>query len=125
MSIHDSEGNNEPDKLHVERNIPKYLTESQCKDDHTECLTNLAEDKNETGLGYDSNEDANKLNHIDDEMPTAMMFKLMSIAEHESNKDIEVSDRNSIEFETKLSISYQKISRFSAYQMIGTIQLHQ
>ena len=102
-STHDSEGNNEPDDLHVDRNLPKYLTDPLRKDDHTECLTDVAEDEQETGLGDDSNEDANKLNAIDDEIQTTRMFRLMIITEHESNEDIEVSDKNSVEFETKLS----------------------
>ena len=104
VSTHDSEGNNEPGELHVDRNLPKYLTDPLVrKDDHTKCLTDVAEDEQETGLGDDSNEDANKLNAIDDEIQTTRMFRLMIITEHESNEDIEVSYKNSVEFETKLS----------------------
>ena len=124
-STHDSEGNNEPDDLHVDRNLPKYLTEPLQKDDHTECLTDVAEDEQETRLGYDSNEDADELNDIDDAMKTARIFRLMSITEHESNEDIEVSDKNSVEFETKLSKNILPKDIKTVYQMIGLICLHQ
>ena len=54
------------------------------------------------------------------------MFRLMSITEHESNEDIEVSDKSSKGLIPKCpKIFYQKISRFTAYQMIGVICLHQ
>ena len=64
----DSDGKNEPGKLHIDRNLPKYLTNPLQKDNHTECLTDITEDEQETRLGYDSNEDVGKLNDIDDEM---------------------------------------------------------
>ena len=50
-STHNSEGRNEPDTLHVDRNLPKYLTETLRKDDHTKYLADLVEDNEETGLG--------------------------------------------------------------------------
>ena len=51
-------------------------------------------------------------------------FEVMSIIEYASNEDMEVIDRNFIEFETKITtISYQKIALFFAYQTIGTIWL--
>ena len=99
----DSEGHNKSDILHVERSLPKNLTDPLRKDNHTECLFDANEDDKETGLGYDSNEDADELNDIDDEMQMAWMLQLMSITEHESNEDIEVSDRSYVEFDSKLS----------------------
>ena len=67
-STHDSDGKNEPDELHVGRNLPKYPTNPLRKDNHTKCLTDVTEDEQKTRLGYDSNEDADKLNDIDDEI---------------------------------------------------------
>ena len=53
-------------------------------------LIDVNEDEKETGLGYDSNEDANDLSNIDDEMQVARIFK------------------NFVEFETKIKKKYQK-----------------
>ena len=57
----------------------------------------MSEDEKETGLGYDSNDDANEVVHIDTEVNLPRLFQLASITDHDANKNIEV-DNNIVDF---------------------------
>jgi len=98
----DSEANNEPENVHVVTHLPNYLINPSKKGDVTDFLSDVSEDGRETGIGYDSDDNADKIMDIDVEMHMAAMFKTLSLIEQESNKDIEVSDRNMVQFNTKL-----------------------
>ena len=39
---------------------------------------------------------------LDDEMHVVMLFKALCVVEQESNNDVEVSNQNMVDFETKL-----------------------
>ena len=98
----DSEANDEPENVHVVTHLPNYLINPSKKGDTTNFLSNVSEDCRETGLGYDSNNSANEIMDIDKEMYMTSMFMALSMTDQESNKDIEVSDYNMVQFEKQL-----------------------
>ena len=98
----DSEANDEPENVHIITHLPNYLINPFKKGDTTNFLSNVSEDCRETGLSYDSDDNAHKITYIDKEMQMASMFKALSMTDQESNKDIEVSDHNMVQFETQL-----------------------
>ena len=98
----DSEANKEPDNLHVATHLPNYLINPSKKGEATDFLSDVSEDGRETGLGYDSDDNADEIMDIDDEMHMVSMFKTLSVIDQESNEDIEVSDRNMVQFDVKL-----------------------
>ena len=99
----DSEAHEEPTNLHALESLPNYLINPSKKDDVTDdFMGDVSEENRETGAGYDSNEDANEVQDIDDEMHMATLFKMLAVTEQESNDDIEVSDRNMVELQGKI-----------------------
>ena len=57
------------------------------------------EEKNEKGVGYNSDCKAEEVNDIDKRLHLAMLFKLASIADQDSNEDMELSVRNMLEMD--------------------------
>ena len=99
----DSEAYEEPTNLHALESLPNYLINPSKKDDVADgFMGDVSEEDQETGAGYDINEDANEVQDIDDEMHMAKLFKMLAITELESNNDIKVSDRNMVELEGKI-----------------------
>ena len=99
----DSEAHAEPTNLHALEHLPNYLINPSKKDeDAGDFLSDVSEDNRETGLGYDSDENADELKEMDNEMHMATLFKALAVTEQESNVDIEVTDRNMVELERSM-----------------------
>ena len=62
------------------------------------------EEKNETGVECDSDCEAEEVNDIDEELHLARLFKLASIADQDSNEDIELSDKNMVQMDVVRNI---------------------
>jgi len=87
------------DNENVGKGLPNYLINPSKKGDIHDIMIDAKEEDNETGVGYDSDGDAQEIDDIDDEVHLARLFKLVSITDQESNEDIEVSDRNMVQME--------------------------
>ena len=86
--------------MHALESLPSYLINPSKKDDVADgFMGDVSEEVRETGVGYDSNEDANEVQDIDDEIHMVNLFKILAITEPESNNNIEVSDGNMVELD--------------------------
>ncbi len=94
------------DNEHVVKDLPNYLTNQSMKGDIHDIIIDENEENNETGVRYDSDCEAEEINDFDNELHLTRLFKLVSIAEQDSNEDIEVSDRNMVEMEVVTSAQY-------------------
>ena len=72
---------------HVVKALPNYLTNQSVKGDIHDIMIDTNEENNETGAGCDSDCEADEINNIDNELHLARLFKLVSIAEQDSNED--------------------------------------
>ena len=83
----------------VGKGLPNYLTKPSKKGEIYDIMIDANEEKNETGVGFDSNCEAEEVDDIDGEVHLARLFKMVSIADQDSNEDIELSDRNMVEMD--------------------------
>ena len=74
-----------------------YLINISKKEEVTDFLCNVSEDEKESGLGYDSDGDADEVLDVDIESKLARLFGLASITNHDAKENIEV-DNNMAEF---------------------------
>ena len=81
------------------KGLPNYLINPSKKGDIHDIMIDANEEQNETDFGYDSNCDTEEINNIDEELHLESLFKQVSVADQDSNKDIEVSDRNMVEMD--------------------------
>ena len=102
IAINDSVADNNDEQFIINTNLPNYLIKPHKKGDSSDFIGDVLEDDIETGAGYDSDDNADEVNDIDDEMHMARMFKLMSITDLDSNEDIEILDRNMVELDSEL-----------------------
>ena len=93
----DSEGSSQPNNMHVDTELPNYLINISKKEEVTDFLCDVSEDEKESGLGYDSDGDADEVLDVDIESKLARLFRLASITDHDANENIEV-DNNMVEF---------------------------
>ena len=54
----DSEANTEDGDFQIDTSLPKYLIQPSKKGEFSDFLEDVMEDKNETGAGYDSDDNA-------------------------------------------------------------------
>ena len=78
---------------------PNFLTKPSKKGEIYDIMIDANEEKNETGVGFDSDCEAEEVDDIDEELHLARLFKMTSIADQDSNEDIELSDRNMVEMD--------------------------
>ena len=87
----DFEGHEQPKDMHIIIELSNYLINLTKKGDNTNSLHEVSEDERETGLGYDSNSDANEVKGIDDKASLVQLFRLASIIDQDSNENIELT----------------------------------
>ena len=97
-----SEAHDEPENLPVATSLSNHLINPVKKVESTNFVCDISEVENDTGFGYESDDTSAEVTPIDNQMYMATLPKAMYVIEQESNDDIEVSDRNMVEFETKL-----------------------
>ena len=69
----DSEVNSQPKDMHINTELPNYLINIHQKEELINFLCNILVDKKESGLGYNSNGDADKVLDIDTEVNLARL----------------------------------------------------
>ena len=81
------------DDENVGKCLPNHLIKPSKKGETHDIMIDANEEKNETGIECDSDCEAEEINDIDEELHLARLFKLASIADQDSNEDIELSDK--------------------------------
>ena len=112
---YNSDANGQPNGMYVDTELPNYLISIPKKEEVTDFFHDMSEHKKETGLGYDSNGDANKVVDFDTEVNLVQFFQLASIIDQDTNENMEV-DNSVVKF-TRFSgrIGILKAFRFTLF----------